>query len=233
MTGCSVIMIKAIKNIHNTNTQSTMALDMNDLMAIRGVDRENDHGYNRGYGYYGGMSPYEQVKVSQMQSRHSSGVAIAGLTVASAAALAGIGAWIFAPLYGNAKAERAREAALAAKELANAQNAGTLALIQANNQSTNATLDRLIRALDGERGERISGDQTITQTITDTVSGSQQGTLTAMQQAELAASQVATQQVMTGLMTGRYSENPQRVALYQDAKPCPCPAGGCGCGCNG
>ena len=204
-----------------------MALDMTDLMAIRGADRDDFRGYNRGYygNNYGGMSPYEQVKVGYMQSKHASGVAIAGLTVASAAALASIGAWIFGPLYGKAKAERAREAAQAAKELANAQNAGTLALIQANDRNVNATLDRLIRALDGERSERLNGDQTITQTITDTVSGSQQGSLT--------ASQVATQQVMTGLMTGRYSENPQRVALYQDAKPCPCPASGCGCGCNG
>ena len=200
---------------------------MTDLMAIRGADRDDFRGYNRGYygNNYGGMSPYEQVKVGYMQSKHASGVAIAGLTVASAAALASIGAWVFGPLYGKAKAERAREAAQAAKELANAQNAGTLALIQANDRSVNATLDRLIRALDGERSERLNGDQTITQTITDTVSGSQQGSLT--------ASQVATQQVMTGLMTGRYSENPQRVALYQDAKPCPCPASGCGCGCNG
>jgi len=212
-----------------------MALDMTDLMAIRGADRDDFRGFNRGYygNNYGGMSPYEQVKVGYMQSKHASGVAIAGLTVASAAALASIGAWIFGPLYGKAKAERAREAAQAAKELANAQNAGTLALIQANDRNVNATLDRLIRALDGERSERLNGDQTITQTITDTVSGSQQGSLTAMQQAELAASQVAIQQVMTGLMTGRYSENPQRVALYQDAKPCPCPASGCGCGCNG
>lgn len=204
-----------------------MALDMTDLMAIRGADRDDFRGFNRGYygNNYGGMSPYEQVKVGYMQSKHASGVAIAGLTVASAAALASIGAWVFGPLYGKAKAERAREAAQAAKELANAQNAGTLALIQANDRSVNATLDRLIRALDGERSERLNGDQTITQTITDTVSGSQQGSLT--------ASQVATQQVMTGLMTGRYSENPQRVALYQDAKPCPCPASGCGCGCNG
>lgn len=200
---------------------------MTDLMAIRGADRDDFRGFNRGYygNNYGGMSPYEQVKVGYMQSKHASGVAIAGLTVASAAALASIGAWVFGPLYGKAKAERAREAAQAAKELANAQNAGTLALIQANDRSVNATLDRLIRALDGERSERLNGDQTITQTITDTVSGSQQGSLT--------ASQVATQQVMTGLMTGRYSENPQRVALYQDAKPCPCPASGCGCGCNG
>lgn len=200
---------------------------MTDLMAIRGADRDDFRGFNRGYygNNYGGMSPYEQVKVGYMQSKHASGVAIAGLTVASASALASIGAWIFGSLYGKAKAERAREAAQAAKELANAQNAGTLALIQANDRSVNATLDRLIRALDGERSERLNGDQTITQTITDTVSGSQQGSLT--------ASQVATQQVMTGLMTGRYSENPQRVALYQDAKPCPCPASGCGCGCNG
>lgn len=179
---------------------------MNDLMMLRGMDKE-------------GLTPYEQYKVGYMQAKKPSGVAIAGLTVASVAAAAGITAWIFGPLYGNAKANQAKEAATSAKEVAMAYINGV-----------DKRIDSIGALLESEVNRRIAGDQTITQTITDTVSGSQQGSLTAQQQAELAASQIATQQVMTGLMTGRYSENPQRVALYQDAKPCPCPASGCGCG---
>ena len=184
-----------------------MALEMNDLMMLRGLDKE-------------GLSPYEQYKVGHMQSKsHTGGVAIAGLTVGVVGAVAGITAWIFGPTYANAKSNQAKEAAIAAKELANVQIA-----------ASQRQLDQLTSLLASERSERLQGDYTISQTITDTVSGSQQGQLTAMQQAELAASQVATQQVMTGLMTGRYSENPQRVTLYRDAQACGCPASGC---CNG
>lgn len=181
-----------------------MALDSNDLMMLKGM----------------GMSPYEQFKTQHIQAKsHTGGVAVTGLVTGIVGTVAGIGAWIFAPLFSNAKASQAREAAQNAKEVAMAYVSGI-----------DKRLDNIGALLESEVSRRIAGDQTITQTITDTVSGSQQGSLTAMQQAELAASQVATQQVMTGLMTGRYSENPQRVALYQDAKPCPCPAGGCGCG---
>lgn len=181
-------------------------MDTNDLMTLKALSESN-------------MSPYEQFKVQHMQAKsHTSGVGIAGLVLGTVGTAAAVGAWIFAPMYGNAKANQAKEVAVAAKEIATIQNG-----------ATQRQLDQLTSLFAAERQERISGDQTITQTITDTVSGSQQGQLTAMQQAELAASQVATQQVMTGLMTGRYSENPQRVALYRDATPCPCPAGGCGC----
>lgn len=170
----------------------------------------------------GMMTPYEQFKVSNMQSKRTSGTAIGALGVGIGAAVIGAAACVFIPLYSKAKASQAREAAISAKEQANILAAGT-----------QRQLDQLTSLFAAERQERISGDVTLNQTITDTVSGSQQGQLTAQQQAELAASQVATQQVMTGLMTGRYSENPQRVALYRDATPCGCPATGCGCGCNG
>lgn len=167
-----------------------------------------------------GLSPYEQYKVGYMQQKHhTNGIGVTGLVLGCVGTAAAVGAWIFAPLYGNAKANQAKETAIAAKEIASLQNG-----------ATQRQLDQLTNLLAAERSERLKGDYTISQTITDTVSGSQQGQLTAMQQAELAASQVATQNVMTGLMTGRYSENPQKVALYQDARPCPCPAGGCGCG---
>ena len=153
-----------------------------------------------------GLTQYEQIKVGRMNQR-AGGTAIAGLVVGVGAAVASIGVAAWA----TAKASEARR-------VASAENAGTAAL-----------LGRLAQQLDAEHTERVAGDVTLNQTITDTVSGSQQGSLTAQQQAELAASQT----VMTGLMTGRYRENPQRVAVYQDARPCACPASGCGCGCNG
>ncbi len=184
-------------------------MELNDYLSMKALENGNGHG----------LSPYEQVKLDYMSNRnHTSGIGVAGLVLGTVGTAAAIGAWIFAPLYGNARANQAKEVAIAAKEISALQTG-----------ATQRQLDQLTNLLSAERSERLQGDYTISQTITDTVSGSQQGQLTAMQQAELAASQVATQQVMTGLMTGRYSENPQRVALYRDATPCPCPAGGCGC----
>jgi hypothetical protein len=180
-------------------------MEMKDLLEMKALES--------------GLSPYEQYKVGFMQARnHTSGIGVAGLVLGTVGTAAAIGAWVFSPLFSNAKANQAKEAAIAAKEIASIQNG-----------ATQRQLDQLTNLFAAERQERISGDINLTATINDSVSGTQQGTLTAMQQAELAASQVATQQVMTGLMTGRYSENPQRVALYQDAKPCPCPAAGCAC----
>ena len=182
-------------------------LESNDLMMLKSM----------------GMTPYEQFKTQHIQAKsHTSGIAVTGLVTGIVGTVAGVTAWIFAPLYSNAKSNQAREAAYAAKEIAAIQNG-----------ATQRQLDQLTNLLAAERSERISGDITLNATINDSVSGSQQGQLTATQQAELAASQVATQTVMTGLMTGRYSENPQKVALYRDAQPCGCPATGCGCGCNG
>jgi hypothetical protein len=184
-----------------------MALETNDLMALKEM----------------GMSPYEQFKVGNMQQRsHTSGIGVTGLVLGTVGTALAVGAWIFGPIYGNSRANQAREAAQAAKETATLLASGT-----------QRQLDQLTNLFAAERQERISGDINLTATINDSVQGSQQGQLTATQQAELAASQVATQQVMTGLMTGRYSENPQRVALYRDATPCACPASGCGCGCQG
>ena len=181
-------------------------MDTNDLMTIKALSENN-------------MSPYEQFKVQHMQAKsHTSGIGVAGLVLGTVGTAAAVGAWIFAPLYGNAKANQAKEVAISAKEIASIQNG-----------ATQRQLDQLTNLFAAERQERIAGDINLTATINDSVSGSQQGQLTATQQAELAASQVATQQVMTGLMTGRYSENPQRVALYRDATPCGCPATGCGC----
>lgn len=183
-----------------------MALDVNDLMMLKGMDSKE------------GLTPYEQYKVGYMQAKKPSGVAIAGLTVASVGAAAAIGAWIFGPLYGNAKAGQAKEVALAAKEIAALQNG-----------ATQRQLDQLTNLFAAERAERINGDQTITQTITDTVSGSQQGTLSAQQAAELSAVNSVMTQTYSDFVTGRASLNPTPVSLYSAPQPCACP----GCGCNG
>jgi len=184
-----------------------MALEMNDLMALKSLEN--------------GMSPYEQFKTQHIQAKsHTSGVGIAGLVLGSVGTALAVGSWIFAPTYANAKASQAKEAAIAAKELANAQNQGLRDLIMTQAQTIAA-----------ERAERIAGDVNLTNTVTDSVSGSQQGTLTAQQAAELAASQ-ATQQVMqqtfADAVTGRSSLNATPVQIYSAPQPCGCP--GCGCG---
>ncbi len=198
-----------------------MALEMQDLMALKSMGNERE-----------GMTPYEQFEQARQQAKKPSGVAIAGLTVASVGAAAAIGAWIFGPLYGNAKAGQAKEAAQAANEQAALQYQAALNLLNQQSANTNATLDRVIRGLERETDARVSGDVTLNQTITDTVSGQQASTLTAQQQAELAASQ-ATQQVMTqaysDFVTGRASLNPTPVSLYSSPQPCNCPMSGCGC----
>lgn len=197
-----------------------MALEMNDLMALKSMGNE------------GGMTPYEQFMVNYKQSKKPSGVAIAGLTVGVVGAVAGVSAWIFGGMYGSAKANQAKEAAIGAKELANAQYTAALQLMNQQNANTQANLDRLIGTVAAERAERIAGDVTLTNTVNDSVSGSQQGTLTAQQAAELAASQ-ATQQVMqqtfADAVTGRSSLNATPVQIYSAPQPCNCP----GCGCNG
>lgn len=193
---------------------------MNDLMMLKGMDSKD------------GLTPYEQFDVARQQAKKPSGVAIAGLTVASVGAAAAIGAWIFGPLYGNAKAGQAKEAAQAAKEQAALQYQAALNLLNQQSANTNATLDRVIRGLERETDARTSGDLNITTTINDTLSGQQSGQLSAQQQAELASSQ-ATQQVMTqtysDFVTGRASLNPTPVSLYSAPQPCACP----GCVCNG
>ncbi len=181
-----------------------MALEMNDLMALKSMGNE------------GGMTPYEQVKVGYMQNKHyTSGIGVAGLVLGTVGTAAAIGAWIFGPMYGNAKANQAKEVAIAAKEIATLQNS-----------ATQRQLDQLTSLLAAERSERLQGDYTISQTITDTVSGSQQGQLTATQQAELSQAQ----QLMFGLSTGEYSKNPMRVVRVSGTRECPCDSG---CGCNG
>lgn len=144
-----------------------------------------------------GMTPYEQFKVGSMQSRHASGTSIGALaTSVGAAVLAvGFGAW-------------AATLAKNAKDVAVAKNDGLKDLVQT-----------LAGSLVAERTERIEGDKTLSINITDTLSGQQSGQLSASQ----IATNTATATVMEGLMTGRYSENPQKVMLYSAPQPCGCP----------
>lgn len=158
----------------------------------------------KGMGNENALTPYEQVKLDYMSRKsNTSGIGIAGLTVGVGAAVLsiGIGAWA---------ASRAHNA----KEVAIAKNDGLKDLVTT-----------LAGTLVAERTERIEGDRTLSISINDTLSGSQQGQLTASQVAQ----QEQAQQLQLGLMTGKYSENPQKVMLYSAPQPCGCP----GCGCNG
>jgi hypothetical protein len=183
-----------------------MALEINDLMALQSMDKSS-------------MTPYEQYKVGYMQQKHhTSGIGVAGLVLGTVGTAAAVGAWIFGPMYGNAKANQAKEVANSAKELANVQIA-----------ASQRQLDQLTTLLASERSERLQGDYTISQTITDTVSGQQASNLTAQQAAELSAVNSVMQQTYSDFVTGRASLNPTPVSLYSAPQPCNCP----GCGCNG
>ena len=185
-----------------------MALEMNDLMALKSMGNGHD-----------GLTPYEQVKLDHMTAKnHTSGIGVAGLVLGTVGTAAAIGAWIFGPMYGNAKANQAKEVAIAAKEIATLQNT-----------ATQRQLDQLTNLFAAERQERIAGDVTLNQTITDTVSGSQQSALTAQQAAELSSVNSVMQQTFGDFVTGRASLNPTPVSLYSSPQPCNCP----GCGCNG
>ena len=149
-----------------------------------------------------GMTPYEQFKIGHMQSKKASGTSIGALATAVAAAVGVVGVGLFA-------CSRAQNA----KEVAIAKNDGLKDLVQS-----------LANSFVAERAERIEGDKTLSISINDTVSGQQSGQLTASQ----IATNTATATVMEGLMTGKYSENPQKVMLYSAPQPCGCPGG-----CNG
>ena len=155
-----------------------------------------------------GLSPYESFKVSEMASRRPSGTAVAGLVLGTVGAALGIGAWIFAPVFSNAKANGVRD-------LANAQ-------FSANN----AQISAIAGLLNTERAERVAQGVTLTQTVNDTVSGSQQGTLTAQQAAELSAVNSVMQQTFTDAITGRSSLNATPVQIYSAPQPCGCPCNG-------
>lgn len=74
-----------------------MALEMNDLMMLKGMSSKET------------LSPYEQFKVGHMQSKRASGVAIAGLAVGIGAAVAAVGAGAWA----GSRAQNAKDVAIA------------------------------------------------------------------------------------------------------------------------
>ena len=152
-----------------------------------------------------GLSPYESFKMSEITSRRPSGTAVAGLVLGTVGAALGVGAWIFAPIFSNAKANGIRD-------LANAQ-------FNANNQQIAA----LAGLLGTERSERVQGDINLTATINDSVSGSQQSALTAQQAAELSSVNSVMQQTYSDFVTGRASLNPTPVSIYSAPAPCGCP----------
>lgn len=181
-----------------------MALEMNDLMALKSM------------GNGGGMTPYEQYMVGYKQSKRPSGVAIAGLTVASVAAVAGATAWIFGGTYANAKSKEAKEAAQSAKEVAMAYYAGV-----------DKRLDNIGALLESEVNRRIQGDINITQSVADTISGQQSTSQSTS--VENSAMATAYNQIISDRLTGRSSLDAQPVCIYSAPQPCACP----GCGCNG
>lgn len=187
-----------------------MALETQDLMALKSM------GHNEG------MTPYEQVKLDYMASRHhTSGIGVAGLVLGTVGTAAAIGAWIFGGMQSNAKGKEAKEAAYAAKEIAAVQN-----------NATQRQLDQLATLLGAERTERLQGQTTISQTITDTISGQQSGSQTSSQSQTSAIDttvQNIMQQTLSDAITGKSSLNPQPVMIYSAPQPCACP----GCGCNG
>ena len=178
-----------------------MALEMQDLMALKSMGNEN------------GMSPYEQVKLDYMASKRPSNAAITGVVLGGGALLIGATAWIFGGLQSNAAKKEAVQVAQAAKEIAIAKNDGLRDLVQT-----------LAGTLAAERNERISGDLNITTTINDTLSGQQSGQLSASQ----VATNEATAQIVAGVMTGKYAETPQKVELLTPARPFQCGCNQCG-----
>lgn len=129
--------------------------------------------------HWGGLTPYENMKLNEISSRRPNGAAVTGIVLGSVGLAAGIGAWIFAPIFAAAKSNGVRD-------LASAQFA-------ANNQQ----ISQLANLLGTERAERVAQGVTLTQTVNDTVSGSQQSALTAQQAAELSAMQSLQNTLLT------------------------------------
>ena len=145
-----------------------------------------------------GMTPYEQFKIGNMQAKKASGTAIGALCTAIGGVVVAVGAGLWA----GSRAQNAKEVAIA------------------KNDGLEKLVTTLATTLVAERAERIEGDKTLSISINDTVSGQQSG--------QLSQSQQLSNDIQLGLMTGKYSENPQKVMLYSAPQPCGCPGG-----CNG
>lgn len=178
------------------------------------------------------MTPYEAYMVSHKESKKPSGVAITGLVLGGAAIVIGATGWIFGGMQASAKSKEAKEAALAAEKVGNAQYNATLQLIAQGNANTKDNIDRLLLGLQRETDARTKGDITLNQTITDTISGQQSAAQTA-QVSQTSAVDTAVSQSMyqawNDAISGKSSPNPQPVMIYSAPQPCNCP----GCGCNG
>lgn len=140
-----------------------------------------------------GLSNYEQWKIAHQSSKRPSGTSIVALALSGVAVAVGVGAGVI----GCSKAKAAERYADAKMD-----SLKELLTLQAQN-------------LAAERTERIEGDRTLSISINDTVSGQQQGSLSQSQQ--------LSNEISLGLMTGKYSENPQKVMLYSAPQPCGCP----------
>ena len=151
-----------------------------------------------------GLSQYEQIKISAMNSRHASGTAIAGLTVAVGAAVAALAAGAWA----GAKAKEA-------KEVSKSYAAGI-----------DKRLDNIGALLESEINRRIQGDITITQSVADTIQGQQSTSQSTS--VENSAMATAYNQIISDRLTGRSSLDAQPVCIYSAPQPCGCPGG-----CNG
>ena len=157
---------------------------------------------------WGGLSPYENMKLNEISSRRANGSTVTALVLGSVGLAAALGAWIFPSIYANSKANGVRD-------LANAQ-------FNANNQQ----LGLLTTLLGTERAERVAQGTTISQTITDSISGQQSSSLTAQQASELSAVNSVMQQTFADAVTGKSSLNPTPVTIYSAPSPCGCPCNG-------
>lgn len=152
-----------------------------------------------------GLSQYEQFKIGAMNSKHASGTAIAGLTVAVGAAVLAIGAGAWA----GAKANEAKNVS------------------RAYSEGIDKRLDNIGALLESEVNRRIQGDITITQSVADTIQGQQSTSQSTS--VENSAMATAYNQIISDRLTGRSSLDAQPVCLYSSPQPCGCP-GSCNCG---